>query len=349
VKLAPSWVAALALLSAAPADAQTKREARLEYTRGAGADHCPEEEAIRAAVSARLGYEPFRADATTTVSAKITRTGRVLRADVELRDGAGNVAGTRQLTSKQNDCSELVAAMTLAISIAIDPESQTRPSPPPAEAVPISPATPDATGPGAGPGVPPGTAAKPPVPIPDRVLPSRRSARLVPPIRGPEPIVLRTGAGALLALGTAPGVSVGFATRLGVGWRSLSADLEARLDLPASTAGEGRGSVSAMLIAASLVPCWHRGPLLACGLGSLGAIRGKGEGVPSAHADATLFWAIGARLGAELALDERFSGVIYGDVTAIGTPTTLRLDERDVWSTAPIGVAVGAAVQAHFP
>ena len=203
-------------------------------------------------------------------------------------------------------------------------------------------------GPAAGPAAPPPPPGPPPVP-PDVELPHRRAARLLRPVPRPEPLVLRTGAGALLAVGTAPSPSLGFAVRVGVGSRSLSTDLEGTFDLPSSTAAEGRGRVSASLLAASIVPCWHQGVLLVCGLGSLGTIRGKGEGVPAAHSDSTLFWALGGRLGAELALDARFSGVVHGDLIAIGTPTTLRLDDRDVWTTAPIGVSVGTGIQAHFP
>ena len=50
-----------ALVAARPASAGAS--AHLVYVRGAGAEQCPGEQAIRAAVGARLGYDPFFPDA----------------------------------------------------------------------------------------------------------------------------------------------------------------------------------------------------------------------------------------------------------------------------------------------
>lgn len=44
---------------AAPARAQPAASAHLVYVRGPGAEECPGEHAIRSAVGARLGYDPF--------------------------------------------------------------------------------------------------------------------------------------------------------------------------------------------------------------------------------------------------------------------------------------------------
>src|SRR5262249_60144604 len=97
--------------------------ARLLYVRGAGAEHCPEPAALRAAVAERLGYEPFADDAKIVVSATLSGDGRTMRARIELRDASGEVAGSREITSRENDCAELAASAALATSIAVDPNT----------------------------------------------------------------------------------------------------------------------------------------------------------------------------------------------------------------------------------
>ncbi|HEY3357732.1 MAG TPA: hypothetical protein VGQ83_31050 [Polyangia bacterium] len=121
------------------AGAEQRALVGLVYERGPGAAHCPGEPAIRGGVTARLGYEPFAAGAGRTVHASVAGTGRGLRARVELRDATGAVLGERELVSEQHDCTELAAAMELAIAIAIDPVTALRSE---ARASPAAPASP---------------------------------------------------------------------------------------------------------------------------------------------------------------------------------------------------------------
>ena len=55
-----------------------------------------------------------------------------MRGEVTVTDATGAVTGTRQLIATGDDCDELVTALALAISIAIDPNVVFRPAPPPA-------------------------------------------------------------------------------------------------------------------------------------------------------------------------------------------------------------------------
>src|SRR6185295_14885959 len=71
--------------------AQTGTTARFVYTRGIGAEQCPDEVAVRDGVAKRVGYEPFHPAARTTVAAAITRTSRGLRAQVDIGDDGGHV------------------------------------------------------------------------------------------------------------------------------------------------------------------------------------------------------------------------------------------------------------------
>ena len=74
---------AATLLAAPGASAQTSPTAVLRYERGADAAQCPDVQGLRDTVAARLGYDPFRDAAPTTVRASITRHRRRLRGRVE--------------------------------------------------------------------------------------------------------------------------------------------------------------------------------------------------------------------------------------------------------------------------
>jgi hypothetical protein len=343
--------------------------ARLTYERGRGADHCPDEQALRSAVSTRLGYDPFRPDAQQTVSVVIRRSDQALRGDLALRDAAETITGTRQLSSVQNDCPELVAAMALAISIAIDPQSQLRPLPSPSPSPALAPASPaDASAPDPGSAPPPSPlspAAEPPSKAPPTASPrpihSSAPFQHPAPLRRPlepgarppapaaAPVRLRVSAGTLIEAGAAPGISVGFAAQLGIRWPAFSVSLEGRANLPASKRVEPVGVVSLSRLMTTLTPCLHWELLLVCGVGSIGALSGSGAGVAHPKDDVTPFAAVGLRGGVEIPIAGALSATMYGDYTAILLRTTLRLAGRDVWTAPPVSAALGAGLVGSFP
>src|SRR5262249_42045560 len=107
--------------SFAPA-ANARPSAHVIYVRGDGAEGCPNEETLRSAVAARLGYDAFREADARTIRAAIAREKRGPYPVLLERIGPDSVAaGQRELTSASADCDEVFLAMTLAIAIAIDP------------------------------------------------------------------------------------------------------------------------------------------------------------------------------------------------------------------------------------
>ena len=104
--------------------------ARLVYARAPEASSCPDETALRSAVAARLGYDPFFPWAKQTVVVQVWRENRQYRARLQLVNEAGLAHGTRSLASGQPACAELFDAAALAISIAMD--SLPKDEPPPA-------------------------------------------------------------------------------------------------------------------------------------------------------------------------------------------------------------------------
>src|SRR5262249_17972003 len=94
--------------------------AKLVYVRGAGAESCPGEAEMRSAVARRLGYDPFFPVAAKTVVTPLAHTAAGYRAHVQIVSEDGKVRGERDLAASGDDCAELLAALALAVSIAID-------------------------------------------------------------------------------------------------------------------------------------------------------------------------------------------------------------------------------------
>ncbi|MGA7121912.1 MAG: hypothetical protein WBY94_17525, partial [Polyangiaceae bacterium] len=102
----PIAVAAACALWSLPA--QSTPSARLVYSRARGAESCPDEEAMRAAVAARVGYDPFFAWARKTIVASMAPASlRGFVAKVDLVDEQGMDHGARTLQAS-GECRELL-------------------------------------------------------------------------------------------------------------------------------------------------------------------------------------------------------------------------------------------------
>lgn len=114
-------IGAVIAIFAPPADARDEAQARLRYERSAAAAACVDESGMRDAVAARLGYDPFVADAAEGVAIALDRRGGQWQAHIVLEDGARAKKGARSLSSREKSCDELVSAVSLAVALAIDP------------------------------------------------------------------------------------------------------------------------------------------------------------------------------------------------------------------------------------
>ncbi len=298
--------------------ARANPTARLVYLRDEAIAGCPDERALRDAVAARLGYDPFRDDAATTITATLSRGGRGVRAVVTLQDATGRTTGSRTLASDRSDCAELGSAVALAISIAVDPLALVR-KPPPAEAPAPAPACPECP-------------VCPPPPAPPRAKAS-----------------FRAQVGAQLDLGAVPGVaSLGITASAGVRWRAASIAVEGRVDPRLATFDAPNGRVGATLLLVELAPCAHFRWAAACALVGAGALQGVSAGIAAPRRDSTFYAAAGARLAVEIPLRGPFALALHGDLLATITRTTLQIDGTDAWATPPLSGAVGAAVLGSF-
>jgi hypothetical protein len=333
-----STVALAALLAAPPAFAFPT--SRLIYERGPGAEHCPAEPTVRGAVADRLGYDPFVEEAAKTLVARVFRSGDRLEADVELVDQLGKRHGSRHLSTDAARCDELISALALSISIAIDPERAQDAE----DVVPPPPAAPAETEPTENPAETPGFAneTKSPARLDTGVERSEKPRRRPPTLRW------YSGAGGLAAVGSAPAPTGGAFVFAGARLDEVSLSLEGRADAPAFIE-KTNGKAGSSLLLASLVPCWQPAALFACTLVSLGAVRGRGDDVTHPRSDSGFYAAAGFRLGSLVPLHEQLALRLHLDLLSTLTRFTLEIDDQPVWKAPRFSSAAGLALLANFP
>ena len=107
------------VLFAAPAAAQAPPlKVTLVYETPAGAG-CPNDSVFRAGVTHRLGYDPFRADASLHVAMRTFETSSGLSGLVEWHDDSFAVKGEQHFSPKRRDCAHLVDEMAFAVAVQI--------------------------------------------------------------------------------------------------------------------------------------------------------------------------------------------------------------------------------------
>jgi hypothetical protein len=326
------------VLAEAASTAAPAHTAKLSYSRGTGAQDCPDVDVIRAGVAARLGYEPFDERAERLVSATVNRTGRVLEARIQIAGADGMATAERKLASRESDCSELASAMELAISIAIDPLAGSRPRSEP-------PAPPPAPPPEAPPAPPPRViVVREPAPPPIAV---------VPPAAPRVPIAFQVRLGGLGAVGSAPAAAFGGTVQASLRRGPFSLGLEGRGDAAVTTEldfnGMRVGDVETSLLMGALVPCASRGVLEGCALVAAGELRASARNLTMPQQVTAPFVALGARVGVEIPLGNILSAGAHADVLAPLTETVLRVSGQPIWTSPAISGALGATIGARFP
>jgi hypothetical protein len=339
--------AACAALVPALALGVPPRTSSLSWVRLEGAESCIATQALARAVEARLHRAIFvsAAQGEVSVEGRVQRQkGRAgFRAVLHLRDGGGQLVGTRELETHGASCTELDDSLALVIAVMIDPdaalsEPAAPPVAPPAPAPLIQPV------PAPLPATPPGPApTSPPAPA--------------EPIQT-QPVVLEAGASA--ALGLLPGVGAGLwaaATiplRGELGLRLGVADwLPARKALEQGAAAEQRALVGWV----GLCPLDRAlGPVraLACGNLRLGWVRSTGIGFDLGQEVSTAV----ALAGVEGRLRARLSGPLSAQL-GLSIDAALRRDRvvytladgtsREAFALAPVVLTGDAGLAFTFP
>ena len=355
-------VASAMLTESAAADAAPG--ARFIYIRGKGAETCPSETEVRDAVRVRLGYEVFSIFATSTMFTEVSAIKGGFTANLKLVDASNTVRGDRVLVVRGN-CAELMDAMALTISIAIDPmsvtrgESTSKAAPETTSAATSSTST-ETQMEGAG------------NDAPRLTTPSPTTDGGSPALRGTEPgseslagaespandgVGDRDGAvskaafvavGPLVGIGSAPTLSVGGAFGVDGHLGRVAGGLEARADLASSAAANGAsGRMQGSLLAGTLFAGIRQGPLFAGGVLLRGQVSATGTGVEQAREPTALLAATGVRVGVAVPLSERVEARARVEGLANLTRHTLELDGREVFEYPPAfaSVSVGIAMR----
>jgi hypothetical protein len=278
-----------------------------------------------------LGYDPFFAWAHDTLFAEIQREGSVFRAAVKLVDENNWQRGSRAIAVQGSDCSVVIDALGLTISLTIDPSSVAGPARPPPAREPDS----------------------PPQPLPPEPPPLRATPREVPASHPPAARAwsLHAGIGGVGSWNAAPSPTVGVTVLVGAAWRGLSVDLEGRADDPAGGAptqgqqGQGR----TWLIEGSLVPCVHVSALFGCLVVGAGALGASAQNVAHATHEYGPWVAAGGRLGAEwMASASAWGFRGYAELLGTIARDSLFIDGVPVYKVSPWSADVGLALVLRF-
>jgi hypothetical protein len=340
------WAASAGAVVATARVASATPSAKLTYLRGPGAERCPDEGELKKAVAARLGYDVFFPWAKTTVVAEITRENKGFSGRVKVVDEHANVKGQRAIASTSEDCADVVRALALAISIAVDDFGL--------DDVPAPPPSTGGTG-----ETPPSSErgdARPDVeraPAPTAPSPNERpnladrgghTAPAKPPAFG-----VALWIAPVVSFGVAPTAAAGAHADVEVRYRFASLGLEARGDLPASASAMTGGRVSTFVALGSIVPCVHLpAPLFWCGVASVGAFHESGSGLASSRSASATISLLGPRAGVELPIGGRFFFLAHADALATLTRHVVQIDGQDVFVIAPVTGSLGLGAGAHF-
>ena len=307
-----------------PAQAAPPRVA-LHYELGDGAGDCPTRQSLRAKVSERLGYDPFRPASSGAVEVRIRARGARYTGAVKLVGLGERLDGERRVQAEVRGCDELIDALALTVSLALDPDAVDRVKRP-------------RRGRDMRVGARPrwGPVSRP-APRPLAPLKEASAGELV---GGGWAMSARTG----LVAGTSPGVSP--LAQVGVSYRgpSLGAGLELRAELPTPVEREG-GEVGGNVLAVAATGCVRWGVLRGCAVATVGALMLHSDGVLNARSTALFYGSAGARMGLSLPLstDLSLEGVLDMEVPMVRA--RVRLGDTIVWRAerlhglASVGIA----------
>jgi hypothetical protein len=249
---------------------------------------CISEREFRAGVAERMGYDPFRSEASRVLSVRISSERRH-RAVLALSEvSTGRALGLREI--EDSDCAALRDSLVLAATLGLDPLSGAR-SPgmkatkaaEPKEGLTLSSVSVAAQ------------SAAPAARAPERDEGSS--------VRSSKRVSLRVSVGAQFLAGVVPGPGFGPSASLGLRYGRLGVDLEGATTV-SGTSSSSDGGAQATSTVASLLPCYRAfasGPWAAdvCGVFTAGALFSRGVGVshPDSRTDAIVL--TGLRVAAE--------------------------------------------------
>jgi hypothetical protein len=309
----------------------------LDYS---AAPTCPSAEAFKDIVSARLGYDAFRAGAPDRVVAHIDPVGRAFEGRIEWRDAKGTWQGDRTFPSRSEDCDELARAMAFALAVQVQLLMTTGGAEHTAASPPEESATTEA--------------AKPPPAAPEQKPPSREErAPLVTPSEptprpSARPAALHLGVGGSAGFGISSSM-VGAGRAFGsVAWPFFAIELAAELGLPATVRRSDGAGFSHYELLASLAGCGSLQRWSACLVGKVGQLRISGKDIEEPTSSSGLFAQTGIRLALMQPLGRRAFVATRAEGLVTLTRWSVSLDQIQVWTCPRFAGTVGLDVGVRF-
>lgn len=315
---------------AAPAHAEAPRDdprfsVALEYT---APDACPSADDFRSVVARRLGYEPFREDASERVLVIVLPAANGLEGRFQWLGSTGQASGEQSFPSGQRDCGELVRTMGLALAVQIHLLATAS-----EESAGVPPTTGDAAS----------SAETKPKPKP---IPTPPNQPVSPPFESaPSPDRAKAlpflGAGVSAGFGVAPSVIPLFRVFGGVAWPHLMLELGGELSTRSHGEREDGAGFEQQLFLGSIAACGTYARVNACALAKAGAVRVSGRSVDEPRSPDGAAVELGLRLDYRQPLGAW--GFIAPRASVLGNLNrwTVTLDGLPVWKAPAVGAELG--------
>ena len=296
-----------------------RRQVVLDYVLEDGAGGCPGRGALTRGVKGLLGYDPFVEDGQGRVLVRLSAQGLRHVATLRVSSPEGEFGGERRVEARVRACDEMIDAIALTVSLALDPEAVERVKRPRRSSAWTERRRPRR-----------GSVSSPPS---TRAAPPEAEAEGAPL----EPWWLGVSGG--LSGGATPALAprVGASARYAQPWWSMGAELHVDIPLQHEVVD---GAISGQCLTLTLSAClrwrWLSGCLLARG----GVLMLSGHDYPDAQRAVAPYGAGGARLGFETPLNEGLSLALNADVEFPFWEIRARVGQRVPWSVSAV---VGAA------
>jgi hypothetical protein len=307
--------------TAALAGESERAIASLSMTTPTGALVCPDESALRAAVSARLGYDPFETGARTRIQVTSSRASGKLRAVVMI--GHANRTPAQRVLTAAN-CDELTDALALTLVVVIDPLARSQTS----EKAPE---------------------AAPPVRAP---LPAAQVESLPPPEPDPKThlaLALNLGTGFETGIQPQGGwtVKVGFELTGKLVVAGLDGFLAApsSLTLPTANTFLAGGQVDASSAGGEVRLCLRASLVSGCAVGRLSSLRYEAKHLAAPQRGWTTGAAAGLRAQIQWPAEGAVAGVLFAEALTPVVRTRLLVDEFEVWSSPSLTASLSAGIR----
>jgi hypothetical protein len=372
-----------ARLSTRASAAETNLHVVLRYAVDASVRGCWDEAQFRRSVAQRIGYDPFREDASLDVRIHVGGTELAVDGLVEWRKANGVLMGERRFIAKDGDCVKLLTEMSFATGLQIEllrpkapagvgastvasggvPIPSSAPIPSVAAAPPASVATAAAPSPTAQPAAaPPSFTPHPSGPSASASQPniaSEHSSAIHPREKTSDEGVaaapkasprwpMWVGIGPSLAWRLSPAVTADARLFLGIQRNDLSLEIGTEVSYPSTERRWDGSGFRQMLVGGTLALCRHQQSFSACALGRASQVRVYGLGVDRPRSPNGFVAQAGLRLAATMELGSAWFLAAHLDGLGLLTPSTVVLNQAAAWKMPRLGGLAGIELLARF-